>query len=391
LHRIRYERTKVKSNGSKHTNNPVVLVVDDTEDNLDLLEFALKRKPVTLLRATSGTDCFSIAKEKLPDIIILDIQMPEMDGFETLQKLRNNPLTAHIPVILLTAQHKDPESIEKGFKLGADEYLTKPIEIEELLVRVRMLLRVKHMKDELDKTKSDFMAMLIHDLRSPLLSIKGVVDLLKETETGTVLNDDHIRMFEAADLSLDQMLTLINNFLDLSKYKTNNVVIYQEPVDLKLLVENAMKKVEYQYNQKQIAIEKLLNAELPDAYVDAQKTQQVFLNLLDNALKFTHKGGKVTIGAEIDHGDTNGNNSNGKYIRISIRDTGIGMHPEELEKLFQPYRQTESAQSISEKGCGLGLSICKLIVEAHGGSINVISEPGKHTTFYFTLPVAQQN
>ncbi|MEX0602631.1 MAG: response regulator [Bacteroidota bacterium] len=156
--------------------DPVILVVDDTEDNLDLLEFALKRKPVSMLRATSGRECLQIAREQRPDVILLDIQMPEMDGFETLKHLRDHPDTKSIPIIFLTAQRKDPESIEKGLLLGADEYLTKPIDTDELLVRTRTLVRLKRIEAELERTKADFMAMLVHDLRSPLAGIKDVIE-----------------------------------------------------------------------------------------------------------------------------------------------------------------------------------------------------------------------
>lgn len=158
---------------------PTILVVDDTEDNLDLLEFALKRKPVRMLRATSGKECLSLAHKHHPDIILLDIQMPEMDGFETLKQLRASRSTAGIPVIFLTAQKKDPSSIEYGLSIGAEEYLTKPIDIDELLVRTRWLVRLKKMEMELERTKADFMAMLIHDLRSPIGGIKSTSNYLK--------------------------------------------------------------------------------------------------------------------------------------------------------------------------------------------------------------------
>jgi two-component system, sensor histidine kinase and response regulator len=378
----------MKHNGEHNPRHPVILIVDDTEDNLDLLEFGLKQKPVTMLRATTGNECLKIAKEKRPDIIVLDIQMPGMDGFKTLEKLRANPLTSSIPVILLTAQYKDPESIEKGFKAGADEYLTKPIDIEELLVRVRMLIRMKTMMEELDKTKSDFTAMLIHDLRSPLVSIKSVIELVRDLKPGDLLHDNHFQMFNSAEASLDQMLTLINNFLDLSKYTAATVCLHQEPIPLHVLIEVALGKVEFQYKQKQIQLAHDIDSSLPDVYVDAQKIQQVLLNLLDNALKFTRRGGTVRVCAR-PHAGITGNGSREPSLLVSVTDTGIGINDEERRRLFYPYQQTSSAESISEKGTGLGLSICKMIVEAHGGSISVASDPGEHTTFYFTLPVAQ--
>jgi two-component system, sensor histidine kinase and response regulator len=375
-----------------HREEPItILVVDDTTDNIDVLEYVLKGKPIHLLRACSGRECIEIAKEQQPDVILLDIQMPEVDGFKTLQRLRESPLTESIPVILLTAKHKDPTSIEKGFRLGADEYLTKPIEVEELLVRIRMLVRIKKMEQDLSKTKADFMAMLVHDLRSPLIGVKSVIELLNDLETGTPLREEHLRMLGSAGVSLHQMLTLVNNFLDLSKYKTKSIRLYREAVPLHLLAEGACEKVAFRFKQKDITIENNIPRTLPKLYVDTGKTQQVFLNLLDNALKFTDTGGTVSIHADHVRAESNEPGKSHSLIRVSISDNGIGIPSDEMDKLFRPYQQTASARSVSDKGYGLGLSICKVIVEAHGGSISVDSEPGRHTTFYFTLPVVEQD
>lgn len=210
-------------------NEPIILVVDDTEDNLDLLEFALKRKPVRMIRATSGKECLAIAEEKKPDIILLDIQMPEMDGFETIKRLRANSATAKIPVIFLTAQRKDADSIATGLALGAEQYLTKPIDTDELLVRTKMLIELKRAQAELERTKSDFMAMLVHDLRSPLIGIKSVIELLQDSGKGSPLNDDHFELLNSAHASSRKLLELISDFLDLSKYEAGTTSFDLEP------------------------------------------------------------------------------------------------------------------------------------------------------------------
>ncbi len=368
----------------------IILAVDDTEDNLDLLEFALKRKPVKMLRATSGKACLAIAKEQKPDVILLDIQMPEMDGFETLKQLRDNPVTAKIPVIFLTAQRKDPASIEKGLELGADEYLTKPIDTEELLVRTRMLLRLKQAEAELEKTKADFMAMLVHDLRSPLSGIKSVIDFfLKEFETGKPVEQDHLKMLSAAQNSGQRMLNLINDLLDLSKYEAGNISLDKESAPVPLIIKTVCKQMELQFKQNNVAIKTDFAEGLPNAYVDSVKTGQVVTNLLSNALKFTKSGGTVTIAAET-YTETSPGESKGKnFIRVSVTDTGVGMAPEELPLLFERFKQVSSAKSTKQKGTGLGLAICKLIVEAHGGKITAESERGKFTAFRFTLPIVK--
>ncbi|MBI4428534.1 MAG: response regulator, partial [Ignavibacteriales bacterium] len=202
---------------------PTILVVDDTEDNLDLLEFALQRKPIKMLRATNGKACLAIAQEHNPDLILLDIQMPEMDGFETLRRLRANRSTAKIPVVFLTAQKKDPASIAAGLEMGAEQYLTKPIDTEELLVRARTLIRLKRAEAELERTKADFMAMLVHDLRSPITGIKSVIEYFLEEGKSSRLRPEHMELLESSHESAVRMLELINDLLDLSKYEAGSM------------------------------------------------------------------------------------------------------------------------------------------------------------------------
>jgi len=369
--------------------DPVILVVDDTEDNLDLLEFALKRKPVEMLRATSGKECLMIANDKQPDVILLDIQMPEMDGFETLKHLKANPATTRIPVIFLTAQRKDPGSIEAGLMLGADEYLTKPIDTDELIVRTKTLVKLKRMEAELERTKADFMAMLVHDLRSPLAGIKDVIEFIRELEKSKeALTADHFTLLTASQESAERMLQLINNLLDISKFEAGKITLHKEAVSIPLIIDRAVKQVDFQYRQKNVSLHLDIKDDVATAMVDSGKVGQVIMNLLSNALKFTPNGGHVQITAENDEVTVAGLGQNQKVVCIMVKDTGMGIPPEELPTIFERYKQASTAKRIRQKGTGLGLAICKLIVEAHGGSITVQSEPGKSTTFRFTLPVA---
>ncbi|MEP0822991.1 MAG: hybrid sensor histidine kinase/response regulator [Ignavibacterium sp.] len=366
--------------------DPVILVVDDTEDNLDLLEFALKRKPVEMIRANSGMECLSLARERQPDVILLDIQMPEMDGFETLRRLRDNPATAKIPVIFLTAQRKEPESIEKGLLMGVDEYLTKPIDTDELLVRTKTLVRIKRMEAELERTKADFMAMLVHDLRSPLAGIKDVIEFFRELEkSGGTLTSDHFTLLAASQESAERMLQLINNLLDLSKFEAGKITLNKEPLSVRKVVEKAAKQMEFQFRQRKITLRTDVAEDLPDVTADASKISQVLMNLLSNALKFSGSGGTVTISVSPTKGGAGGQDG----VAVAITDTGMGIPQEEIPGIFQRYKQASSARRVRQKGTGLGLAICKLIVEAHGGQIGVTSEPGK-TTFRFTLPLTSQ-
>jgi len=370
---------------------PIILVVDDTEDNLDLLEFALKRKPVKMLRAASGQECLAVAEEKQPDIILLDIQMPEMDGFETLKRLRANPATVKIPVVFLTAQRKDADSIATGLALGAEQYLTKPIDTDELLVRTKMLIQLKRAEAELERTKADFMAMLVHDLRSPLIGIKSVIELLQDSGKGSVLNDDHFELLNSAHSSSRKLLELISDFLDLSKYEAGTISFDRSAVPIQRFIDPVLSQMDIQFKQRNVKLVASLPEHLPNVYVDAAKTEQVVMNLLSNALKFTKKGGLIEVTAEpitVETITKEGPKS-GKYVRVNIVDNGVGIAADELPTLFERYKQASSARIIKAKGTGLGLVICRRIVEAQDGQVSAQSEPGKRTTFSFTLPAAE--
>ena len=364
---------------------PTILVVDDTEDNLDLLEFALKRKPVKMLRATSGQECLTLANQYVPDVILLDIQMPEMDGFETLKRLRAVPKTANIPVIFLTAQKKDPSSIEYGLMLGADEYLTKPIDTEELLVRTRTLVRIKRIEAELERTKADFTAMLVHDLRSPIMGIRSILEFVREPALqGKALEKNHLDLILSAHDAANRMLSLINDMLDLSKFEAGKINLHPEPLNVRDLVEFTIRHMSIQFRQKEIDLRLSLEEAVPTVYADAQKLSQVITNLLSNALKFTPTRGAIMVAARTAEATVPGESA--PMVEVSVSNEGPGIQAEELPQLFERYKQVSSAKTVREKGTGLGLAICKLIVEAHGGHIAAESEPGKLTTFRFSLP-----
>jgi two-component system, sensor histidine kinase and response regulator len=364
---------------------PTILVVDDTEDNLDLLEFALKRKPVRMLRASSGKECLQTAAQDHPDVILLDIQMPEMDGFETLKHLRASKKTADIPVIFLTAQRKDASSIEQGLSLGADEYLTKPIDIDELLVRTRSLVRLKKMEAELERTKADFMAMLIHDMRSPIGGISSILELLEEPLIkGSQIQDVHRELLISAEDATRRLLNLINDMLDLSKFEAGKMNLIREPVNIGEIANRIMKQMQPQFKQKRIHIGISIEDGLLLISADAQKIAQIYANILSNALKFTPAEGTVQISV-VSSKDAAGVS---EFIQTSISNNGLGILPNELPTLFERYKQGIASEIAQAKGTGLGLAICKLIVEAHGGVITAESEPGKITTFRFSLPIS---
>ncbi len=366
---------------------PKVLFVDDTEDNLDLLEFALKKKPITMYRAASGKECLVVAEEQQPDMIVLDIQMPEMDGFETLRRLRANPATSRIPVIFLTAIKRDPQSIAEGILLGAEEYLTKPIDLEELFARVRSIYRVMAVQRELEQVKSQFMAMLVHDLRTPLTIIISSIDyLLRHYTDGKPLDADSIKLMETVLASTRGMANLVNDLLDLSKYQAGQMLLNKQTITIHEMIEESLQPFLLQFKKKNIGMATDVANDLPRLEADSGKIVQLMTNLLSNAMKFTPENGTVTIKVEKDASAAD----NQSFIKVSVSDSGVGIKEDEIPLLFEQYRQVSSSSRSKEKGTGLGLAICKLIVQAHGGTIGVTSAVNKGTTFTFTLPAQKE-
>ncbi|MHB1050900.1 MAG: hybrid sensor histidine kinase/response regulator [Bacteroidota bacterium] len=357
-----------------------VLFVDDTPDNLDLLAFALKKKPIDMLRATSGAECLAVAEKEVPDVIVLDIQMPDMDGFETLRRLRANHQTEKIPVVFLTAAKSDPQSISEGILLGAEEYLTKPIEVDELMARIRSIYRVSMMERELERVKAQFTAMLVHDLRNPLTVIKGSIeDIVQHHSKNASLDKDSLTVLSTISASTGGILNLVNDLLDLSKYQAGQMQLDKKLLTIHEIIEGSLNLIGLQYRRKGIELALNIPDDLPKIKADQGKIEQVLNNLLSNALKFTGTGGKVTLQVAA---------TDPKYLTVSITDTGVGIPYEELPILFDHFRQASSAKHSSEKGSGLGLAICKLIVQAHGGDITARSEVNSGTTIMFTLPIS---
>ncbi len=360
-----------------------ILVVDDTPDNVDLLEAFLSDNNYTVFTAGSGKECLVKAVSDHPNMIILDIRMPEMDGYETLSLLKAAPQTKQIPVILLTAERRDPGDIEKGFQLGAEEYLTKPINMEELLVRVKAILQSKEAEQQLERYKADFTSMLVHDLRGPLGAVKGLVEYA--IGEGNLSQSQN----EVLNLSIDasnKMLDLVNDLLDLSKFESGNIQLTKDPFHMDVLLLDICQRMQPLARKKDITLECFPVEGLPTIIMDTRRIDQVIMNLLTNAIKFTKEGGRITVHS-METDLVNDLQQHQRAVSISVADTGEGIGLEELHLVFDKYKQTKTGRLSQHKGTGLGLAICKSIVEAHGGKIWVESVVGQGTTFTFVIPI----
>ncbi len=361
----------------------MILVVDDTPDNVDLLEAFLSDYDYIVVTAGSGKECLVKAVSDHPNLIILDIRMPEMDGYETLTRLKALPQTKQIPVILLTAERRDPGDIEKGFQLGAEEYLTKPINMEELLVRVKAILQSKEAEQQLERYKADFTSMLVHDLRGPLGAMKGLIEYALSEDNLSTAQDEVLNL--AIDAS-NKMLDLVNDLLDLSRFESGNIQLTKEPSEMYTLLQTACQRMQPLARKKNITLECIPDKSLPKITMDARRIDQVLMNLLTNAVKFTKEGGRITVRSQKTE-IVDDLPQQLRAVSVSVADTGEGIGPEELHLVFDKYKQTKTGRLSQHKGTGLGLAICKSIVEAHEGKIWVESVVGQGTTFTFAIPI----
>ena len=247
------------------------------------------------------------------------------------------------------------------------------------LENARLLEQTKKQAVELEdanKAQADFAAMIAHDLRAPLTAVISGAAMLEDGLFGPV-NEEQKKWLAKIQGSSRNLVDLVSNFLDLSKLDAGHVDLTKEEVDLKGLLQGSLENYLLLARQKKIALVEQLEANLPRVEVDPRRLDQVLSNLIGNAIKFTGEGGTVEVGAGVEKG---------VGVRVYVRDSGVGIPKEEIGNLFEKYRQTTSGKTSQQKGTGLGLVICKGIVEAHGGKIWVESELGKGATFAFTIP-----
>lgn len=362
-----------------------ILIVDDVPTNVMLVQAILKKEGYTLLTCDSGVKALKIAQEKHPNLILLDIMMPEMDGYEVLQHLKSNPETNDIPVIIMSAL-SDMQSIVKGYQLGATEYVTKPFQREELIKRVAHrfeLYSIKRIKQELENTiesRDTLYSVIAHDLRSPLGSLKMMNnDILMMVDKEKV-GDEIYEMLHMMNKTSQEIFLLLDNLLKWAKNRLNKQSIYKQQTDINSIIDSTAEIYIPMAAQKNITIlPKDMDKELMGV-VDIDMLKTVVRNLISNAMKFSYEGGSIEIESKID----------GDFVIISVKDNGKGIKKEDQEKLLKPNTHFTTYGTKNEKGSGLGLMLCKDFVELHDGKLWFESEEGKGTTFFFSLKALNQ-
>lgn len=364
---------------------PKVLIVDDNKRNLQVLGNILHEE-FEVAMAIDGAKAIKIANQIIPDIIILDIMMPGMNGFDVIRILKADEATKEIPVIFLTAK-VELDDVIQGFTEGAVDYVTKPFKKQELLVRIKNHLDLVYSKrkiiEQANKLKAanDFkdkmFSIIGHDLRSPLSSIKLTFDLI----LGGIIkvdDDDFSESLNGLAKSTDEAFVLLENLLGWAKSESGTMKVVQEEILIQELAESIKRLNKHNLENKSIDLV-IENNATKNIWADNQMINTVLRNLVSNATKFTPENGTITINAK----DENDN------VVISVSDTGVGIPPENLDKLFNNQGTVKTYGTNNEPGTGLGLILCKDFVIKNGGEIGVKSVVGEGSTFYFTIPAKQ--
>ncbi len=369
-----------------------ILVVDDEEVLRYMIISLLKEEGYEVDGAEDGEQAIEIIQSRPYDLVLLDIRMPVVDGIGVLKFVKERDPDTE--VIMLTA-FSDVNVAVECMKLGSSEFLTKPVEPDALSARVRTVLRAQEAerakqqaKEELERAKADFTAMLVHDLRSPLGGVKGALEFIRDLGEDRILDQLHHELVQAAVPACEKMLDLIDQILDLSKLEAGKLLLSKAKVDFSDIVEYISKNLRIPIKNKKLHLEQRLSSDLPKVDIDPDKIGQVLMNFVSNSIKFTPEGGTISIFADVKETMEGPDNGSGKQLVVSIADTGAGISEEEFPLLFEKYKQTMAGKTSKFKGIGLGLVINKRIIEAHGGKVWVESELNKGTAFHFTIPLS---
>lgn len=374
-------------------NRGTVLIVDDTETNIDILMEALSDE-FEISVAMDGDTALSLVEEVEPELILLDIMMPGMDGYEVCSKLKSDYSTKNIPVIFLTAM-TDVQDEAKGLELGAVDYITKPFNPELVKARVRNQLALRHYQlelieqrdrieddyhkiQELERLRDELVHMIAHDMRTPLTGIMAYLAMVLGNDEKKL--DPDIRVdLEASLDSAEKLNEMVTTLLDVSRLEQGKMPLHKQDCSLKEVVNKALEHLGGLVKGRNLKLHS--DPDIPVTLCDPDIIERVMINLVGNALKFTPKDGNIIIEIK---GEPHWNH-------ITVSDNGPGIPSEYHSTIFEKFGQVEGRRENRKFSTGLGLSFCKLAVDAHGGSITVDSEIGKETRFHVRLPAVEED
>ena len=391
---------------------PDILIVDDIENNIFTLRTLIEAHfEANLIEATSGEQVLHIINERSVDLILMDVMMPGMDGFETARLIKNRPKTSNIPIIFISAYDPTQKLLEKGIAAGGYDYLTKPIDDNQLVYRLKMYLRfIKHefmmnlhlrelnlkLIEEIEErkatelslqisqnelksansSKDKFFSIIAHDLKNPFNGIIGLSSLLIDDFDSFPVEEQKV-FIQDIKTTAENTFRLLQNLLEWSQTQTGKIHFEQTPFNLSTITTEIVDLVKASAGNKNIVLGSAISPEIR-VFADKNMINTVIRNLLLNAVKFTRSGGRIVLSAR----------NVGKMVEVSVTDNGIGISPENMKKLFCIDCNVVSYGTEGEQGTGLGLILCKEFIEKNSGTIRVESEPGVGSTFTITIPEA---
>jgi two-component system, sensor histidine kinase and response regulator len=384
-------------------NRQKILIVDDNPKNRAICE-EIFEEDFDLIHAEDGAAALRLISERHPDVVLLDVMMPGINGYEVCQRIKADPKTGHIPVIIVSAKGQTDEIIE-GFDSRADDYIVKPFVNSELRARVRATLRLKQTQDELqaanrklyehtrkleeanerlkelDRIKAGFTAMLVHDLRSPLSVVQVTLQMLESD--ALVAQSEYKTLIRESLASCNELFELTSDLMEIFRSESTTMVLSLSRMSLQRLVEEPFRQATVLAKKKEIDLDLRLPEEPLIVRADSYKLQRALTNLLSNAVKFTPRGG--TIGLHVTPPQSLSGEEPPSEVLIDVIDSGDGIPPHDLPFIFDPYYQANTQNS--GMGSGLGLAIVKRIVAAHGGEVSVKSKLGQGSRFSIRLPL----
>lgn len=366
-----------------------VLVVDDVMPNVLLLKVMLSNDKFNVITASNGEQAIELVRSEMPDLILLDVMMPGLTGYDVAQVLQKDPATAEIPIIFLTALNTS-EDIVRGFRMGGSDFISKPFNKEVLIVRVKYQLSLVAAKriilqqnEELQRTiagRDKLYSVIAHDLRSPMSTVKMVLNMLTESTSPEAMGEEAFNMLTMVNTQSEEVFALLDNLLKWTKSQVGRLNV----VSQRFLVDEIVVSVIEVF--RMVAEAKGINIELGDCeklnvFADIDMFKTVLRNFLSNAIKFSNQGSKIIVSVKKEEGN---------FARISVRDFGCGISEEDQAKLFHTATHFSKYGTNNEEGSGLGLLLCQDFAIKNGGNVSLESTLGEGSTFSFTVPMSEE-